>query len=170
MSSKRRKSAPSKVCPSPDSSPVAPDSIQAEFKLDKDAEMLSNYIDHHLGNLEGTDIEMDEQDNLGSLSELETELSEQFERHSSNGLPSVDRFRPLHEVLDSYKLKCKSIECPPTKEHVEKSTIILAQKRLDQIIEQLDKLRQRFMDPTNVTWEVSFPSLALRFWGLPIFR
>ena len=160
MSSKRRKSAPpSKVCPSPDSSPVQADSMQNLLKLDNESGILNNY--HHLENFEN-EFELDVQENPSSASESEFELSGRCARQ----LNTLNR--PLCEIIKSCAINGfkehsnKACEMEDqTNEQMDKGTILLAQKRLNQIIEQLDKLRQRFMEAPSTEWKVSSIGLLI---------
>lgn len=152
MSSKRRKSAPNKLCSSPDCSP-----LPAHCKLDTENGPLSQCTLHKdFDELEEEDAELEDQDSsVPALDHL-------CERQSTNEKISLsdDRLKPLQQLIESCKANCglSGLTGPnldeTLTEQVDKVTIVRAQRRLNQIIEQLDKLRQRFMQKEIPDWQV----------------
>lgn len=138
MSSKRRKSAPNKLCSSPDSSPTSTKmaendmaDIFAEFSNDDD------FADTHYDSNEDMDEHHRNIDSPAN-SKLSIGSSSHNQHHHHRVATS------LQEMIEN------GIDQEYGQMSMDKDTIQLAQRRLNQIIEQLDKLRQRFVDHRDV--------------------
>lgn len=154
MSSKRRKSAPNKLCSSPDSSPTSTKmaendmaDIFAEFSNDDD------FADTHYDSNEDMDEHHRNIDSPAN-SKLSIGSSSHNQHHHHRVATS------LQEMIEN------GIDQEYGQMSMDKDTIQLAQRRLNQIIEQLDKLRQRFVDHRdvgNASGEVSYNNCEHHF-------
>lgn len=159
MSSKRRKSAPNKLCSSPDSSP--------DRKLNTETGLLWQYsLDNDFNQSVEDDADIEDAELTSQVSLTELELSADCEQTVSEQMQQQnhlmnDQLKTLKHLIGSYKLtylseliKSNQNETSLT-EQVNETTILRAKKRLNQIIEQLDKLKQRFMQRKMFDCQVS---------------
>ena len=170
MSSKRRKSAPPNKL---SCSPIQSDTISMDN--DNQQEQEQENIDHELNNficmdsndnvedmeyLNPEEEEEDDDDEKATATTTTTTISLKSEMNkidiptpSSTTATSssfVNRCKVFEELIENCKLNCIKESLIQSNEissngQMDKNTILMAEKRLNQIIDQLSRLRQRFI-------------------------
>ncbi|KAH7643571.1 sox13-like protein [Dermatophagoides farinae] len=170
MSSKRRKSAPpNKLC-SPSSS-VSSDTTMTTSSMDN----VDNDVDVDVDGATTTTTQFNKESSTSNLmgtkknttnsttTTTTTPSSTTTKASSSSSSPFVNRVKVFEELIENCKLNCIKESLIQSNEissngQMDKTTILMAEKRLNQIIDQLSRLRQRFIQRSESSSSTSTTS------------